>query len=470
MLDDLRDLLGDAYVLTGDDRAKWLTDWTGAYTADPLAVLRPASTDQVAGILRLAHASGTAVVPVSGNTGLTGGTSGTGMLMISLDRLNQIEELDPLGRTATVGAGVILSALHDAADAQDMIFPLTFGARGSAMVGGVLATNAGGSNVLRYGNTRDLVLGLEVVTATGEVMDLMGKLHKDNAGLNLKHLMIGSEGTLGVMTRATVKLFPKPRAYATAMVAMPTLEDALHLLHDLQAETGNAVEAFEFMPRNFIATYLDLFPDGKEPFDAPYDVNILVEVGAIAARDAQPSEDGTIPVQDRLIDLLAARIETGEILDATVAQNDAQRAQMWAVREAAAEIAFHDKSRPFVDTDVAVALADVAPFLRDVRARLAELDAQATDLVVAHLGDGNLHYTAFPSHADADHKDAIRSMIDDVVRSYAGSFSAEHGIGVSKLGSMARRKDPIAVAAMRAIKAALDPAGILNPGKVFPPD
>ncbi len=467
MLDDLRALLGHDNVLMDNDRAKWLTDWTGGYTADPVAVLRPADTAQVAGVMKIASAHGCPVVPVSGNTGLTGGTSGQNMLMLSLDRLNRIETIDAAGRTATVGAGVILSALHDAADAHDLIFPLTFGARGSAMIGGVLATNAGGSNVLRYGNTRDLCLGLEVVTATGEVIDMMGRLHKDNSGLSLKHLMIGSEGTLGIITRAVMKLHPKPLAYATAMVAVPSLSDALDLLNRVQPETSGAVEAFELMPRSFIEGHLAVIPGARAPFDDSHDVNILLEVGAIAPRDATPDVNGAIPVQERLTMILGAMMEDGALLDAVVAQNDTQRAEMWARRESAAEIAFH--KRPYVDTDVAVALTDVAAFLTQAAKRLAALDPGATDLFVAHLGDGNIHYTAYPSRDDPALQDAIREMIEDVVVDLRGSFSAEHGVGKSKLGSMARRKDPTAIAAMRAIKLALDPDNLLNPGKVFPP-
>lgn len=468
MLDKLRNLLGHQYVLTGEDRAKWLTDWTGAYSADPLAVLRPATTAEVAGIMQIASATNTPVVPVSGNTGLTGGTSGADMLMLSVDRLNQITELDPDGRTATVGAGVIVSQLHDAADTHDLIFPLTFGARSSAMIGGVLATNAGGSNVLRYGNTRDLCLGIKVVTADGQIMDLMGKLHKDNAGLSLKHLMIGSEGTLGIITAAVLKLYPKPRAYATAMVAVPTLPDALTLLHNLQSETGNAVEAFEYMPRSYIDGHLAVITGAKPPFAQRYDVNILVEVGAISDADATAFPDGTIPVQEKLNQTLAHLLEQGQVLDATVAQNQSQRTEMWARREAAAEIAFH--KRPFVDTDVAVALTDVDTFLNEAAERLSKLDPEATDLVVAHLGDGNIHYTAYPSRDDPMLKDAIREMVEDIVQDLRGSFSAEHGVGRSKLASMSRRKDPTALAAMHAIKSALDPQNILNPGKVFPPE
>lgn len=463
---ELKSLLGPQYVLTGTDRNKWLTDWTGAYTADPIAVVRPADTAQVAAVLKLAQATGTPVVPVSGNTGLTGGTSGRGMLMLSLDRLNQITQIDVPGRTATVGAGVVLSHLHTAVDDHNLIFPLTFGARGTAMIGGVISTNAGGSNVLRYGNTRDLVLGLEVVTAAGEIINLMGRLHKDNAGLDLKHLMIGAEGTLGIITAATLKLFPKPRAYATAMVALPSLSDALTLLNRLQSDSSRAVEAFEYMPRSYIDHYLTHTKGATPPFAESHDINVFIELGATAPRDAIPDATGAIAVQTLLTDTLADMLERGTVLDAAVAQTGAQRAQMWHRREVAGEITF--LKHPHVNSDIAVALPDVATCLSRITAGLAALDPQATELVVAHLGDGNIHHTAYPSRDDPALKDAIIEMVEDVVQSLAGSFSAEHGVGTSKLRTMARRKDPAALAAMRAIKTALDPQNILNPGKVFP--
>lgn len=466
MIEQLQQILGAAYVLTGDDTAKWQSDWTGAYKADPIAVLRPADTAQVAAIMKLAHGSRTPVVPVGGNTGLTGATSGTGMLMLSLDRLNQIGPLDATGRSVTVGAGVILSDLHSAAEAQDLIFPLTFGARGSAMIGGVLSTNAGGSNVVRYGNTRDLVLGLEVVMADGRIMNLMSRLRKDNAGLNLTHLMIGAEGTLGIITAAVLKLFPKPRAYATATVAVPTLPDALTLLHRIQDATGGAVEAFEYMPRDYIESHLALFPDARAPFDQLHDVNLLIEVAATRPADAVPGPDGAVPIVTLLQDTLAQMLDDGDLLDAVIAQNDSQRAQMWARREVAGEIAFHRK--PFVNTDIALPLADVPLFLTRAAAALPALDAAAQDHAIAHLGDGNIHYTVYPSRDDAALNDSIVTMVEDIVQDMGGSFSAEHGVGVSKRATMARRKDPTALATMQAIKTALDPHGILNPGKVYP--
>lgn len=466
-LDQLRSAIGAQFVLTDPtDTAKWASDWTGRYLSSPLAVLRPANTAEVAAIMKIAHTNNTAIVPVSGNTGLNGGASTDGALMLSLDRLNQISKIDVEGRTATVGAGVILSAVHDAVAEHGLIFPLTFGARGSAMIGGVLSTNAGGSNVVRYGNTRDLVMGIEVVMADGEIMNLLGALHKDNSGLNLKHLMIGAEGTLGIITAAVVKLSPKPAAYATAMVAMPDLSAALALLHIMQEATGNAVEAFEFMPREYIEGHLALHTEAREPFDAPHDINILIEVGATAPRDAAPVADGSIPIVTLLEETLMIMMEGGRVLDAVVAQNETQRSQMWHRREAAAEIAFGKK--PFIDTDVAVPLPKVATFLDAMKLRLAEIDPTASDLVVAHLGDGNIHYTAYPSSEDAVLADAIKQAVEDEVQKLHGSFSAEHGVGLAKLSTMKRRKDPVALATMKAIKHALDPKGILNPGKMYP--
>ncbi len=466
LIEQIRTEIGEAYVLLGNDMAPWATDWTGKYTSDPIAVVRPHDTAQVAQVVRLAVAAGTAIVPVGGNTGLNGGAVAKGALLLSLDRLNRIEQLDPDGRTATVGAGVILSNLHAAAEAHGMIFPLTFGAKGSAMIGGVLSTNAGGSNVVRYGNTRDLVLGLEAVMADGRVMNLMGALHKDNSGLNLKHLLIGAEGTLGIITRAVVKLFPKPRAYATALVALPDLDTALRLLNHCQEASSGAVEAFEFMPDGHMDGYFRLHPDARDPLSGRYPVNILIELGATSPRDADPACDGSRPIDTLLLDILAEMLDRAEVLDAAVAQSDAQRSEFWAIREAAAEIAF--SRTPFVDTDLAVALGDVGKFLAQITPRIKAIDADACDLAIAHLGDGNIHYTVYPSRDEPVLLAQIRQEIAALTVEMLGSFSAEHGVGLSKLSTMAAYKDPVALDTMRAIKSALDPQGILNPGKVIP--
>ncbi|WP_420861196.1 FAD-binding oxidoreductase [Algirhabdus cladophorae] len=466
MLDALREILGPNAVLSGDDTVKWRSDWTDSYHCTPLAVVRPKTTHDVSAVVQWANGTGTPIVPVGGNTGLSGGTFADGAVMISLDRLNQIEEVRPQSRVAIVGAGVILSNLHEAVDAHDLVFPLTFGAKGSAMIGGILSTNAGGSNVVRYGNTRDLCLGIEAVLPTGEIINLMSELHKDNSGLNLKHLLIGAEGTLGLITRAVLKLHPKPRAFATAMLAAKDLDAGLDVLNALQQATGGAVEAFEYMPRAYIDAHRAMFPAAPAPFADSYDVNILAEVGALAPRDARMMQDGSTPVVTHLEDTLAGFIENGLILDAVVAQNEGQRRAMWERREQAAEVVL--TQGPVIQNDVALPLDRLQEFLTKASQVLATIDPEAHDISVAHVGDGNIHYTVSPSDTDPAHKDKIVEAIEKLVQDMRGSFSAEHGIGLSKRNSMKRRKDPIALNTMKAIKEALDPNGILNPGKVYP--
>jgi FAD/FMN-containing dehydrogenase len=425
------------------------------------------STAEVAAIMRIAHATRTPVVPCSGRTGLTGATMADGALMLSVERLNQITEINATGRTATVGAGVILSNLHDAAAKHYLIFPLTLGARGSAMIGGLLSTNAGGSNVVRYGSTRGLCLGLEVVMADGRVMNLMSALHKDNSGLDLRNLVIGAEGTLGIITAAVLKLLPKPQAYATAMVALPSLTDALQLLHRLQDATGGGVEAFEYMPRSYMAKHRQMFPDMPPPFARDHDVNIMIEVAATTPRDAQPGPDGQLPVVTLLEDMLGQMLDDGTLIDAVIAQNETQRRAIWKRREDAGDVAFFGGH--FVNTDIALPLDKVAAFEGALTPRLRAIDPDVEEVMVAHLGDGNIHHTSYVSRNDPDAMAALVEAVEDVVQELGGSFSAEHGIGVSKLETMKRRKDPVALDAMRAIKAALDPHNILNPGKVIPP-
>ncbi|MFN3722046.1 MAG: FAD-binding oxidoreductase [Paracoccaceae bacterium] len=466
LIADLTDLLGPAHVLTGADVDRHARDWTGKYASQPLAVVRPGDTAQVAACMELAARHGVAVVPVSGNTGLVGGTYTDGGLMVSLERMNRIRDLNPSTRSATVEAGVILSTLHDAAAESGLYFPLWFGARGSAMIGGVLSTNAGGSNVLRYGSTRALCLGLEVVLADGRVLDLMGALHKDNSGYALRDLFIGAEGTLGIITAAVMKLVPAPRAHATATLALRSLGDALVLLNRLQEASGGLVEAFEFMPASYTRRLAQVRPDLGLPFGVVPEVTILTELGATSPGLCDARADGSVPLTDLLETTVAGLMEEGLITDAIVAQSEAQRRAMWARREAAAEITF--AKRPFVDTDIAVPLDRAADFLAAIHTRLQTVDQAHEPLTVAHLGDGNLHFTVFPVEGSKATYDRVITMVEDVVADLQGSFSAEHGVGLSKLPSMARRKDAVALDVMGAIKAALDPEGRMNPGKVIP--
>ena len=456
LLQDFVAIVGKEYALTGVDTARWSKDWTGKYCGQPGVVLRPASTHQVSQIMTLANVERQSITPVSGHKGLVGGTYAPGGVLVSMDRMNTIHDINESTRSAVVDAGVILSSLHDAADAKGLIFPLTFGARGSAMIGGVMSTNAGGSNVLKYGNTRDLVLGLEAVLANGRVVNLMSSLHKDNSGLNLRQLLIGSEGTLGIITKAILKLAPKPFTYATAMVAVPTLDDALILLNRVQDATGGSVEAFEYMPRHYIDVHMDRVAGAREPFDTQYDINIMIEVATTTDTD----------ITEVLQTIMANMMQNRTILDAAVAQNETQRRTMWDRREAAAELTFWRK--PIVDTDVALPLDLVGTFLEQTNAKVVEADNDAEPFYIAHLGDGNVHYSVYPSKDDSVLNDEILEIIEGVVERLGGSFSAEHGVGLSKLNTMKRRKDPVALDMMRKIKGVLDPNGILNPGKLIP--
>lgn len=466
LIADLAAAIGAANVLTGPDTARYARDWMGRYEGQPVAVARPGSTGEVAACVKIAAQHGVPVVPISGNTGLVGGTMTQGGLMLSLERMNRIRAVKADARLVIAEAGVILTRLHEAAEREGLYFPLWFGARGSAMLGGVLSTNAGGSNVLRYGSTRGLCLGLEVVLADGRVLNLMSELHKDNSGYDLKDLFIGAEGTLGIITAAVMKLVPAPRAHATATLAVRSLSDALRLLNRMQEATGGRVEAFEFMPRSYCERLREARPDLGLPFDHIPDVTILIEAATTVPAEATPDARGDIPLVATLETILAEMMEAGLVTDAVIARSEQQRRAMWARREAAAEIGVG--LHPEVDTDVCLPLDRVETFLNLAIQRLEALDPGARTITVEHLGDGNLHFTAYPTRDDKALKDRVLEAIEDLVVQLGGSFSAEHGVGLSKLPSMRRRKDPVALDVMKVLKQALDPQGLLNPGKVIP--
>ena len=465
-VEDLEAAVGAANVLTGPDMARYSRDWMGRYEGQPTAVVRPASTAEVAACVKIAAQHGLPVVPISGNTGLVGGTMTKGGLLLTLERLNRIRQVKRDAKLVIAEAGVILTRLHETAEKEGLYFPLWFGARGSAMLGGVLSTNAGGSNVLRYGSTRGLCLGLEVVLPDGRVLNLMSELHKDNSGYDLKNLFIGAEGTLGIITGAVMKLVPAPKAHATATLAARSLPDALTLLNRMQEATGNRVEAFEFMPRTYSERLREARPDLGLPFDHIPEVTILIEAATTVPGEATPGVNGDIPLVATLEQILSEMMEAGLITDAILARSEQQRRAMWARREAAAEIGVG--LYPEVDTDVCIPLDKVETFLTEAIRRLEALDPGARTITVAHLGDGNLHFTAYPTRDDKALKDEVLEAIEDVVADFGGSFSAEHGVGLSKLPSMQRRKDPVALDVMRNLKHALDPQNLMNPGKVIP--
>tara|TARA_B110000008_G_scaffold195772_1_gene194351 strand:- start:165 stop:1589 length:1425 start_codon:yes stop_codon:yes gene_type:complete len=462
----LRGIVGEKHILVGDLMSSYCSDWTKKYFSNPIAVVRPASTKEVSNILSVCYKYNISMVPISGNTGLAGGTHAEGSVMISLERLNQIRSIKKESHIAIVEAGVILSKLHIAAGDFNLVFPLTFGAKGSAMIGGILSTNAGGSNVLRYGSTRTLCMGLEVVLPDGRILNLMSELHKDNTGYDLKDLIIGAEGTLGIITAAVLKLSPKPVAYTTAMIATSSLDNALKVLNILQEETGGGVEAFEYMPKNYIETYLTKVSNSRPPFDKFYDVNIMLEIGSTIISDSISSITGESILTKKVEEILSQLLTSGELLDAVIAQSESQRIEMWERREASAEITITNE--PLIITDVAVPLEKISIFIKKMDKIIQQIDPGSRELTVAHLGDGNIHYAIYPTKFDEVLFDKLTNRLEEVTQELGGSFSAEHGIGLSKKKSMARRKDPVALEVIRSIKVSLDPKNLMNPGKVLP--
>ena len=459
MIDKLKKIVGDAHVLTGDGAAPYSQDWFDRYHWTPLAVVRPATTEEVSAVMALAYSEGVPIVPISGNTSTSGHTKGEGALMISLARMNRIIEIRPTARTAIVEAGAIVEEVQNAVDAEGLFFPLSFGAKGTALIGGSLSTNAGGANVLRYGNVRTMCMGIEAVLPDGRVMNLMSELHKDNSGYDLRDLMIGAEGTLGLITKAVLRLMPKPKAFTTAFLGMSDLAAAQRLLARLQSASGGAVEAFECMPAVYLEHYKIKEPDARLPLADIHPYHILVELGAV-------SDHGCTEQGELLEAVLSEFMEAGDVADGLIAQNEHQRRQLWRMREMAAELQYI--KLPVTDHDIAIPTHAYDAFFEGMDKRLAEIDPGAGQFWVSHLGDGNIHYNVYPTTDDPDIPSKVQEAVEDVAVELGGSFSAEHGIGVTELPSMARRKDPVALDVMRAIKGALDPKGLMNPGKVIP--
>lgn len=466
-----RAIVGDSNVLTDDpSTASHRVDWTGKYRGAALAVIRPSSTLEVSGIVTLCRRQGIAIVPQSGNTGICGGSvpleTGAPSIILSLGRMNRIRSIDTGARTATVEAGVVLETLQNAVDEHQLIFPLMFGARGSCMIGGNLSTNAGGANVVRYGNTRDLCLGIEAVLPDGSIVNGLTGLRKDNTGYDLKNLMIGAEGTLGIVTAAVLKLYPRPTVRATAFLAAASLTAALEILNTVQDRLGNTVEAFEYVPQPVVDVIVKHMPQLRPPLEGVVDVGILLEVASSRSDDAEEASDGSRALQEGLMTVLAELMESGHVLDAVFATSDAQRSAMWKLRESVLESINADG--PAYHLDVALPLSRVADFVRIMDDKAASLGFRP--LTIGHLGDGNLHYALAalkPDTWDALPLDAMSDFAFDLLGELNGSLSAEHGIGQSKAALLKARKEPSQLAMMRAIKQAIDPTNIMNPGKML---
>ena len=465
-LSALRAAVGAAQVLTDGDLSAFERDWRGRWHGRALAVVRPGNTDEVAAVVRACIAHGLGIVPQGGNTGLVGGgvpdNTGT-QVLLSLLRLNRVRGIDSANLTLTAEAGCVLQTLQEAARDHGLLLPLSLAAQGSCTLGGNLATNAGGTQVLRWGNARDLCLGLEVVTAQGDIWQALSGLRKDNTGYSLRDLFIGSEGTLGVITAAVMKLAPLPAATTTALASCVTLADCVALLARARRQLGSGLTGFEVMGRlalDLVARHFPALPQPSPLRGAPW--TVLLE---------HSDPDGLAPARQRFEALLAAALEAGEVADAVVAESLAQAAALWHVREsiplAQAEEGLNIKH------DISMPVSAVAPFVQHTDAALRAAFPGVRIVNFGHLGDGNLHYNVqAPAGQDAaaflaTHEHAVNSLVYDALQPFGGSFSAEHGIGQLKREELAQRKSPVALALMRSIKAALDPQGLMNPGRVL---
>ena len=464
LLDALRGAVGAAHVLTGGDCAPFLTDWRKVVTGRALAVVRPGTTEQVRDVVRACLAHGAPIVPQGGNTGQVAGAtpdrSGRAVVL-QLGRMNRIRSMDTGNDTLVAEAGCVLQAVQEAARAAGRLFPLSLGAEGSCLIGGNLATNAGGTRVLRYGNARELALGLEVVTADGEIWNGLRGLRKDNTGYDLRDLYIGSEGTLGIITAATLKLFPLPAAQRTAFAATASIERAVALLARARSELGAELTAFELMSAQAIGLVPRHFPDQRLPLPAAAPWFVLLETS-----DAESE----LRARERFDALLSAALEAGAIDDAAVAESVAQSNAFWHLRESIT-LALAAEGR-CAKHDISLPVSAMARFVTTTDALLQERFPGVRSATFGHLGDGNLHYNILqPADQDAAAFSSVQQdlsmLVHDRVRDHGGSISAEQGIGGLRTADLQRYEDPVKLALMRRIKQALDPRGLMNPGKVL---
>ncbi|TNF61900.1 MAG: FAD-binding oxidoreductase [Burkholderiales bacterium] len=466
----LRAIVGEAHVLTrdqGDDLSPWEQDWRKRARGRALAVVRPGSAGEVAAVVQACAAAGHGIVPQGGNTGLVVGSvpddSGT-QVLLSLARLNRVREIDAANLTMTAEAGCVLQAVQAAADRAGLLFPLSLAAEGSCTIGGNLATNAGGTQVLRYGNARDLCLGLEVVTAAGDIWHGLGGLRKDNTGYDLRDLFVGSEGTLGIITAATLRLHPRPACRLTAWAALPSLEAAVGLLGLAQRHLGADLTGFEVMGRFALSLVDRHMPQLRVPLWQQAPFCVLLE---------NSDSESEAHARSRFERLLASALEDGLVNDAVVAESLQQARQLWHIREsiplAQAEEGLNIKH------DISLPVSRIPAFCAETDA-LLQREIPGVRLVnFGHLGDGNLHYNVqAPAGGDPaaflrEQEERVNTLVFDQVSRHGGSISAEHGIGSLKAGTLPRYKDPVALELMRRIKQALDPQGILNPHRVLLP-
>jgi FAD/FMN-containing dehydrogenase len=455
-------IVGERNAITDpSDIAPYVAEERGLYQGRSPLVLRPGSTAEVSAILKLANETGTPIVPQGGNTGLVGGqTPHAGEIVLSLKRMDRIREVDPTSNTITCEAGVILINAQNAAADANRLFPLSLGAEGSCTIGGNLSTNAGGTGALAYGVARELVMGLEVVLADGRVLNNLRKLKKDNTGYDLRHIFVGAEGTLGVITAAVLRLFPRPRAFETAFIGLPSPHAALALLNLAYERAGASVTGFELIPRIALEFAVRHAPACRDPLASKHAWYVLLELSSQAAEG----------VRATIEDILATGAERSLIEDATIAESLEQTKAFWLLRHHIADTQKYEGGS--IKQDVSVPVNAVPDFIEEATAKVTAMIPGCRPVPFGHLGDGNIHYNVSqPAGADKaqflSHWGEINDAVFGVVAKYAGSISAEHGIGVMKRDLLPDVKDPVAYDLMRSLKRMLDPQGILNPGKVL---
>jgi len=461
LISSLRQCLGARHVLTAPDEvAPYSTDWRGRYSGEPVCVVLPGSTDETAAVVKLCVAAGVAMVPQGGNTGLCGGaTPRGGEVLIGLRRLNRIRGIDPANYSITVEAGCTLAQVQDAARALDRLFPLSLAAEGSATIGGNLSTNAGGVQVLRYGNARELTLGLEVVLADGQIWQGLRALRKDNTGYDLKQLFIGAEGTLGLITAATLKLFALPRGHATAWVSVKDPTAAVALLSVLRGAAGDSVTAFEIIGRAALDLVIQHIPNSRDPLPGCPEWQLLIQLS------------GSNADLDRVLETaLQEAMVAGLIEDAVLAKNEGQANSLWALRENISEA--QRINGISIKHDIAVPVSRVPEFIQRADRLLADAFRGLRTVCFGHIGDGNLHFNVSKPNAQSNPEfmgqiAAVNQLVHDLAHELGGSISAEHGLGQLKRAEVLRYKSEVEMDLMRTIKKALDPLGLLNPGKVL---
>ncbi len=470
LIEQLRAIVGASNVLTDGDLTAFEQDWRKRERGKALAVVRPGNAKQVADVVKACAAVGTSLVPQGGNTGLAVGSTPDGsgtQVLLNLQRMNAIRAIDAANLTVTVEAGCILQTLQEAAERAGFLFPLSLAAEGSCTIGGNLATNAGGTQVVRYGNARDLCLGLEVVTPQGEIWEGTNGLRKDNTGYDLRDLMIGSEGTLGIITAATMKLYPMPAARLTAWAAVPSLDHAVTLLGLAHKHLGAGLTGFEVMGKFALSLVDKHMPQLRVPF---IDEDAVPWCVLLENSDSESEEHA----RARFEALLETAFEDGCVTDAVVAENLTQAHQLWHIREniplAQAEEGLNIKH------DISIAVSRIPEFVASTDAMLQREIPGVRLVNFGHLGDGNLHYNVqAPADGDAraflrDQEERVNTLVYDAVEKFGGSFSAEHGIGALKVDKLEKHKSPVALGMMHAIKRGLDPKNILNPGRVLRPE